>query len=218
MDFVSEELRRFVAAAAPEPTELQREMEEYGRDQGFPILGPAAGGLVMLLAELVDARRVFEFGSGFGYSASWFLRALPDDGAIVLTELDEDEADRGRAFLDRMDPAPRVTYEVGDALDVVEGYDGPFDVVLLDHQKRRYVEAFDAVAPKVAPGGVVVADNVLRGPFDFDDVLAAFEGGDVADASTRGVAEYVRHVRDAPGFTSAVLPVGNGIAVSHRDD
>ena len=213
-----EDVTRFVAAAGPTPTDLQVEMERYGRDQGFPLIGPELGGVLMLLAQLVGAERVFEFGSGFGYSASWLLRALPDDGQLVLTELDLAEAEAGREYLDRAGDADRATYEVGDALSTIGRYDGPFDFVLIDFGKARYREAFEAVAPKVAPGGVVVADNVMAGPFDFADVVDGLEGqpGDYDDR-TRGVIDYLAHVRDAPGFTSTVLPAGTGLSISHKD-
>lgn len=218
MDVFPDPIRRFVAAAGPPPTELQREMARYGRDEDFPFLGPELGGLVSIFTRMVGASRVFEFGSGFGYSASWFLRGLPPEGEIVLTEIDEDEAAKGRHFLERMDTEARFTYEVGDALDVVERYDGPFDAVLIDHQKERYVEAFEAVAGKVAPGGIVIADNMMRGPFDFDDVLAGLEGAsEEFDSKTQGVIDYVERVRDVPEFDSGVIPVGSGISISHKE-
>lgn len=217
MDVFPDPIRRFVGAAGLPPTDLQREMAEYGREADFPFLGAEVGGLVTIFTEMVGASRVFEFGSGFGYSASWFLRGLPPVGEIVLTEVDEDEAATGRRFLERMETDARFTYEVGDALDVVERYDGPFDVVLIDCRKEQYVDAFEAVSGKVTPGGIVIADNMTRGPFDFDDVLAGIEGasGDF-DVETQGIVDYLEHVRDAPTFDAGVIPVGSGISISYK--
>lgn len=103
-------------------------------------------------------------------------------------------------------------------MDIVDDYAGPFDVTLIDHQKRRFVDAFEAVRGKVPVGGVVVADNVMHGPFDLGDLVAYFEGGvDLpADEQVRGIAEYVAHVRDAEAFDTVILPVGNGLAVTTR--
>lgn len=208
-------LEGFVRASGPEPTAVQREMEAYAREHGFPIVGREVGGLLRLFARMVDAAFVFECGSGFGYSASWFAHALPDDGRVVLTEHDPDELDMAREFFDRDGIADRATFEEGDALDVVTRYDGPFDVVLLDHEKRRYVEGFQIVREKVAPGGILIADNMMHGPIDFDDVLAGIQGEAVdTDESSRGVISYIDRVRADPEFDTAVLPVGSGIAVS----
>jgi len=215
---LGDDVESLLAAANPEPSPLLAEMTEHGDDRGFPTVGPDAGRFLRLLATLADADRVFEFGSGFGYSAAWFLPALPADGEIVLTDYDDDNLAEARSFLDRLDPAADVHYEAGDAFDAFERHDGPFDVVFLDHDKARYAEAFDRVVDDLAPGGVVVADNVMDGPVSPEGVTDALRGGDdPADDATAGVAAYVERVRDDPAFETAVVPLGEGLAVStHR--
>ena len=213
---LSDDVARFVAAAGPDHDDVQREMAARADEAGFPIVGPGAGGVLRLLARLTDAREVFEFGSGFGYSAYWFARGM-DGGRVVLTEHDADELDTARDFFARADLSADVAFEAGDALDAVERYDGPFDVVLIDHQKTRYAEAFEAVREKVRPGGVVVADNVMWGPVDFDSLRRFLEGGELPDGErSRGVAEYLDAVRADPAFETLALPVGDGLAVSYR--
>ena len=218
MDF--DDVSRFVEATAPDADALAREMDAYAAEQGFPHVGPAVGGTLRLLARMVDAERVFEFGSGFGYSAYWWAQALPDDGEVVLTEFDADELDDAREFMTRGGFDDVARYEHGDAMNAIERYDGPFDAVLIDHQKERYADAFRAVREKVSAGGVVVADNMLTaGVISFDDLLAHFDDGaslDDASDATRGVAEYLQTVRDDDAFETIVLPLGEGIAASYR--
>ncbi|MDY6818695.1 MAG: O-methyltransferase [Halobacteriales archaeon] len=212
-------IRRFMAAAGPEPTAIQMEMQAQAESERFPIIGPEVGGFLQTLVGLVDATTVFEFGSGFGYSASWFLRGMPPEGQIVLTEHDPTELEDARAYFDRAGLTDRATFEDGDALAIIEEYDGPFDIALIDHQKERYVDGFEAIRGKIAPGGVVIADNMMRGPLDFEDVLAGIEGESSAeqfDDSTAGVIRYLKHVRSASGFSSTVLPIGSGVALSHK--
>ncbi|WP_435345652.1 O-methyltransferase [Haloarchaeobius sp. HRN-SO-5] len=220
MDLLPEQTARFVSATAPEADDLAVEMDEYARTHGFPHVGPEVGGLLRLLARMVDAERIFEFGSGFGYSAYWWAQALPEDGEIVLTEFDADELDLARDFLARGGFDDVARYEHGDALDAIEHYEGPFDCVLVDHQKHRYREAFQAVREKVAPGGVVVADNAMTaGPIEFEKLLAIVEGDDPGEVNenTQGIADYLDAVRSDPDFETVVLPVGEGISVSYRD-
>jgi predicted O-methyltransferase YrrM len=213
------EVTALAEAVGPEPDELIEEMDARADREGFPTVGPAVGGWLALLARVVDARRVFEFGSGFGYSAYWFARALPADGEVVLTEVDHDELDDAREYFDRAGLSGRARFEHGDAIETVAEYDGPFDVVLVDNEKSRYVEAFEAVRGKVREGGLVLADNaVTAGPIDRTDVLALLRGESV-DASgvseaSQGIADYLEHVRDAEGFETALLPLGEGVAVS----
>jgi len=219
MEVLPEQTARFVRAAAPEPDDVQAEMAEYAAEHDFPTVGHGVGATLRLLARLVDARRVFEFGSGYGYSAYWFAGALPADGEVVLTEHDEDELDMAREYMARGGFDDLARYEGGDALDAIGRYDGPFDVVLIDHQKRRYREAFDAVREKVPPGGVVVADNAMTaGIIETEKLLAILEGEDPDDPNehTLGIAEYLRTVREDEAFETVVLPLGEGIAVSYR--
>lgn len=129
-------VQRYVRATGASHSEIQEEMAAYADEQGFPIIGPDAGGVLRMLARLTDAERVFEFGSGYGYSASWFLAGGADE--VVLTEIDEEELEMARSFLARADDTDRAHYELGDALETVDDYDGPFDVVLVDHDKPRY--------------------------------------------------------------------------------
>jgi predicted O-methyltransferase YrrM len=225
MELLPPETEAFVEALVPDRDDVLREMEAHGEDIGFPTVGPAVGGFLRVAARIVGAERVFEFGSGFGYSAYWFAGALPEDGRVVLTETDPEELDEAREYLSRGGYADRAVFEQGDALDTVERYDGPFDVVLIDCHKEGYPDAFEAVRGKVAEGGVVVADNAMQsGAQDFETVrslLADGEDGDAdraseASAGSRGVADYLRTVRDDPAFETTAIPLGEGIAVSVR--
>jgi len=208
----------FARTLAPTSDEVIEEMDARADREGFPTVGPAVGGWLRLLARSVDAERVFEFGSGYGYSAYWMAPALPEDGEIVLTEIDADELDDARENLERGGFADRARFEHGDAIETVERYDGPFDVVLIDNEKHRYAEAFEAVRDKVPVGGVVAADNAIEaGPLDFDDVRALLAGEDVdANEMSRGIADYLRTVGEDPAFETGLLPLGEGVAVSIR--
>ncbi|MFC4249297.1 O-methyltransferase [Natribaculum luteum] len=233
MNVLTDDVARFVRAVGPDPDETLLEMDEHAAAEGFPHVGPEVGGFLRLLARLTDAERIFEFGSGYGYSAYWFADALPDDGEVVLTEVDEDELELAREYMAKGGYDDVARYELGDALETVDRYDGPFDVVLIDHQKYRYVDAFEAVRSKVPVGGAIVADNAMRaGPIQFEKLLEIveneakarrgqrpdedIEGPDDVNEHTRGIADYLEAVTADPAFETIALPLGEGIAVSYR--
>ncbi|WP_049923721.1 O-methyltransferase [Halopiger djelfimassiliensis] len=222
VDVLDDDIARFVRAVGPEPDETLTEMDAYAETHGFPHVGPEVGAFLRFVARVSDAERVFEFGSGYGYSAYWFADALPDDGEIVLTEVDADELEQAREYMAAGGYDDRARYELGDALETIDRYDGPFDVVLIDHQKHRYAEAFEAVRSAVPVGGVVVADNaVTASVIEFDDLLAAVEDGentdrDALDDHTRGIVDYLERVTADPAFETILVPLGQGIAVSYR--
>lgn len=209
---------QFARTLAPASDAIIDEMEAKADREEFPTVGPAVGGWLRLVARMVDADRVFEFGSGFGYSAYWMAPAVSDDGQIVLTEIDADELEDAREFLDRGGFADLAAFEYGDAIEIVESYDGPFDVVLIDNEKHRYAEAFDTVRAKVPVGGAVVADNMIEaGPLEFADVRALLAGEEIdANETSRGIATYLERVGDDPAFETGLLPLGEGVAVSVR--
>jgi caffeoyl-CoA O-methyltransferase len=217
MTHLADDVLRFVRATGPEPNETLEEMDAYAEANGFPHVGPEVGGFLRLTARLVGAESVFEFGSGYGYSAYWFAEALPENGEIVLTEVDEGELEMAREYLERGGYGGLASYELGDAFETIERYDGPFDVVLIDHQKHRYVEALEAVRGKLAPGAVLIADNAMSAEevVVFEDLLAHVEDRSVEmNEGTRGIADYLDSVRADPAFETQVLPLGEGIAIS----
>jgi caffeoyl-CoA O-methyltransferase len=215
---LSDDLSAFVRAMIPDTDESYEEMADYNVERGFPTVGPEVGGLLRVLARMTRATRAFEFGSGLGYSAYWLAPAIPPDGELVLTDFDAGNLDTAREFLEQGGYADRARFEVGDALETYESFEGPFDLVLIDNHEEAYVETFERVRDDVPPGGVVCADNVMTGPAVQEDLAVAALTGqpdwERMDDSTRGVVEYLRHARAEPAFESVLLPVGEGVVVS----
>jgi caffeoyl-CoA O-methyltransferase len=214
-DVLTDDVEAVLSLSSADPEAPLSEMAAHGEERNFPTIGPAAGRALRLTARLVGANRIFEFGSGFGYSAAWFLGALPDAGEIVLTDYEEENLAEAEAFLDRLPHQPTVHYESGDAMETFDRYDGPFDVILIDHDKSQYMPALQKALPQLRPGGIVIADNMLAGPTSPADVRAGLEGAPVEDA-TQGIVEYLRYVRDETGLTSALLPLGEGQLISRK--
>jgi caffeoyl-CoA O-methyltransferase len=216
---VDDDVDWLAQAIAPDPDAVLEEMHERAERESFPHVGPAVGGWLALLARATDATRVVEFGSGFGYSAYWIARELPDDGEIVLTEIDADELALAEQYFERAGLADRARFEHGDAMEILSEGAEPVDLVLIDHQKERYAEAFDLIRDRVSSGGIVAADNaVTAGPIDPADVRGLLAGETRTDASeaSRGIAAYLDRIRADDAFTTGLLPLGEGLAVSVR--
>jgi caffeoyl-CoA O-methyltransferase len=137
------------------------EMEAEAEQRRFPAVGRIIGVTLEVLARSIGARRVFELGSGFGYSAYWLARAVGDGGEVHCTEGDPANVDAGRAWLDRAGLGDRVVWHVGDALTSFADVEGEFDVVFVDIDKSEYPDAWRAVGPRVRVGGLYIADNSL---------------------------------------------------------
>jgi predicted O-methyltransferase YrrM len=205
LNIVDPRLERYLEGLLDDPDPVQREMEELARRRGFPIVGPLVGRLLMLLAKATAARRILELGSGFGYSALWFARALPDDGEIVLTEYDRDDSDRSRDFLAGAGLAGKATFLVGDALQLVDSIAGPFDIVFIDVDKEQYPAALDKALPLLHPDGLLIADNVLWQGRVVDEKPP--------EPSTAGILEFNRRIHADPRLEVAMVPLRDGLAI-----
>jgi len=161
-------------------------------------VGRATGSLMNLLIREGAARRILEVGSSYGYSTTWLADAARAvDGKVISLELRAAKTEYARAQLTRAGLAGYVEFHVGDARESLAQLTGPFDFVLLDVWKELYVPLFALLYPKLAPGALIVADNMLH------------------PARTRGQARaYQQRVRAAADMSSVLLAVGNGIELS----
>lgn len=202
----------------PEPDAVLAEMADRADREGFPTVGPAVARTLALCARLSGASTALELGSGFGYSAYWLARAMGPAGTVVLTDREEALLADARSYFEDGAIADRAVFEHGDALEIATDLDGPFDLVLLDHDTERYVEGFEVVRDLVEPGGVVLTDNVLayRDVQQPAGILATLEGDPAPNDRTAAVADFFAHVRDDRAFETHLLPVDDGLMVSVR--
>ena len=189
--------------------ELQA-MEADAHKTGFPIIGPAAGQFCYLLTRLTGARRVFEMGSGFGYSTAWFARAVADNGGGVVHHVVWDQAlsDRARRHLAALGLDHVVEFHVAEAVETLKNAPGPFDLIFNDIQKADYPASLPVIVEKLRPGGVLVVDNMLWHGRVVDP------GDQTAD--TKGVHELTRLVGADRRWISSIVPIRDGVLVAYR--
>jgi predicted O-methyltransferase YrrM len=138
-------------------------------DAGLPAIqvSPPQGKMLALLARSIGARTALEFGTLGAYSTIWIGRALPEDGRLVTLEAEPAYAEVARANLERAGLGERVEVRVGAALETLpalkEEGAGPFDFVFIDADKANTPAYFSWSVERTRPGGLIVADNVVRG-------------------------------------------------------
>jgi len=186
--------------------------EAEGKKRGFPIIGRLVGVTVELLARSIGARRVFELGSGFGYSAYWFARATGPGGEVYGTDGDPDNEPKALGYLRRAGLADRVRWHVGDAVTNLDAVDGEFDVVYCDIDKEGYPDAWRAARERIRPGGLYLCDNVL-----WSGAVADPEGDHGRDrATTDAILEHNRLIAEDDRFVSSIVPTRDGVFVALR--
>jgi len=209
VDLVHPTVDRYLAELSRSTDPVLVEMERLAAEQSFPIVGPQVGRLLYVAAASISARRVLELGSGFGYSALWFARAVGPDGRVVLTEYSPERAAKAEGFLRRSGLLDRARIEVGNALEIAERLDGPFDIIFNDVDKEGYPAALEIAIDRLRPGGLFISDNMLWKGEVFD--------ADTTDAATRGVLELTRRLYASDRLATTLVPVRDGVTISIKE-
>jgi len=209
-ELIDPKVHEYLESLVPMRDPELRAMEERAKEDRFPIIGPAAGQLCYLLARSIGARRVFELGSGFGYSTAWFARAVRENGGgeVHHTVWDEELSSRARAHLDVLGYADTVRFHVAEAVEALRRVDGPFDIVFNDIDKEGYPGSLDVIGEKLRPGGLLIIDNMLWHGRIFDPADQ--------DASTEGVREFTARITREQGWIVSLVPIRDGLIVAMK--
>ncbi|MFN2589652.1 MAG: O-methyltransferase [Actinomycetota bacterium] len=190
------------------------EMEAEAKERDFPIVGRMVGVVLEILARSIGAKRVFELGSGYGYSAYWFSRAVGPKGEVHLSDGDPENERKATDYLGRAGLLDPVTFHVGDGVTALDETDGPFDVVFCDIDKDEYPAAWRAAAERIRPGGMFICDNTL-----------GFGAGTVVQQLDGRAGEWLAAIREMDAavaaderYLSTILPIRDGVLVALRTD
>jgi caffeoyl-CoA O-methyltransferase len=191
---------------------VAEEMEREAEQRDFPIVGRTVGVTLEVMARAVGARRVLELGSGYGYSAYWFARAVGPSGEVHMTEGNPDNQRKAMDYLSRAGLADLVHSHVGNALEIIEELDGGFDVIFCDIDKGDYPEAWRKARERIRTGGLYLCDNVL-----WDGRVVTGEDRDGTPTGwTEAVREHNRLIAADDGYRSTIVPTRDGVMVALR--
>jgi predicted O-methyltransferase YrrM len=202
----AEDYMRRLSARHDEPVLL--EMERLAEERRFPIIHRLCGELIELLALSVGARTVFEMGSGYGYSAYWFTRAVGPQGKVWCTDGDPGNRDLAERFLTRTGRWSSVEYHVGHAQDVLRPMPGPFDIIYNDIDKQDYPEAWLLARDRLRPGGLYICDNVLWS--------GRVAESDAQEQTTHAIRRHNEMVYADAEFDAALVPTRDGVIVARK--
>jgi predicted O-methyltransferase YrrM len=180
---------------------FERLAEETRATQSAPqmMVGPVEGAFLAFMVHATKARRVLEIGTFTGWSSIAMASALPPDGTLISCDVNADTSGIARRYAEEAGVADRVEYRIGPALDSLAEVDGPFDLVFIDADKDGYVDYYEAVLPKLAEGGLIMADNTLFGLGE----------GETAAAIER----FNEHVRDDDRVEQVLLTIREGVTL-----
>ena len=220
LDILHPSIDDYLLGIIPERDEVLTEMEAHARVNRFPIVGPLVGRVLHQLVLLTNPTRIFEMGSGFGYSAYWMAKALQKpEASIICTDGSQENADRAAGYLARGGIADRINYRVGNALEIIDETEGDFDIIYNDIDKDGYPEAFRKAIPRLRSGGMFITDNMLWGgrvvaQETETDTQALDEREQWFNEATVGVKEVTRLLYSSPDVFTTIIPLRDGVSVA----
>jgi predicted O-methyltransferase YrrM len=186
--------------------ELLQEIEERGRENDARAterprmmlnLEPASAQLISILVRASGVTRAIEIGTSNAYSTIWLAWSLaPAGGRIVSIDRNPDKHVLARENLRRAELLDRVELRTGDATEIAGQLSGPFDLVFLDADRRKFPEHMRILLPKLAEKVLLIADNVFSHPEE--------------------IADYLKLVSSFPHFQHTTVPVGKGLSIAYR--
>ena len=190
------------------PHSIVLEMEAAAAPEGIPILDRASGRILATLA--ANRRRIVEVGTAIGYSTLWMALGQPADGSIVTIDPNAERTARARAFWRAAGVVDtRVTIVEAKALEAGDpALAGPFDMAFIDALKPEYLAYLEALVPRLAPGALVVADNVL-----WSGTVSGSRPARPGDG-TAELRRFSETVLADSRFEATILPVGDGLLLA----
>ena len=205
-------LLNYLDNLVPERPDEMKKMEAYASEHRFPIIGPACGFLCYQVARMVNAKNVYELGSGFGYSTAWFAKAVTENGGGKVHHVvwDQKLSDMAKTHLANLGYDDTINYTVGEATEALRNTDEQFDVIFCDIDKEGYPAAIPVVKEKLRKGGVLLVDNMLWQGKIFDDANQ--------EKNTVAIRETTKLLTEDPTWNSSLIPIRDGLMVSFKNN
>ena len=171
--------------------------------------GHLQGRLLKMLVQMTQAKRVLEVGTFSGYSAICLAEGLPDDGLLYTFEINDEQEDFTRPWIEGSAVANKIRFIIGDAIAEAPRLGITFDLVFIDGDKRTYVETYEMALSVLRQGGFIVADNTL---WDGHVCDSAYD----KDQQTLGIRRFNDFVAADTRVEKVILPLRDGLTLIRK--
>ena len=194
-----------------DPPALLLELERQGMAAGIPIVERPLGRLLATLAHCMQANRILEIGTAYGYSTLWMALAMPPAGHLWTIDPDIERTRIALDYFTRAGVADKIDILNQPAVEVLESFDHRnLDIVFIDANKEQYPEYLELCVPMLKRSGLLIADNLLW------DGRAAAPPGFGDEPSTLAIREFNRRFVSHPQLDATIVPLGDGVGIGAR--
>ncbi len=198
---IPEYILSFIKPDNPQLDEIDRQYQT--RDTLVPCIGPEVGKILGVIIRAIDAKRALDIGTCIGYSTIWLAEAMKSTGGkLIAIEASQIFYEEARSNVKAAGLSDYVEIIHGDASEVINDLEGPFDFSLQDSSKPLYPVMLDRIVRLTRVGGIIAADDALFLPMGYEHPNA------------RAMDEYNRLVFADSRLYSTILPIGDGLTIS----
>lgn len=205
MELFTESLTSYLESHTDPETDLLKRInrETYLKETRAHMLsGHLQGRVLSLLSKLKSPNTILEVGTFTGYATLCLAEGLQAEGKLHTIDINEELEDRVRAYFDESPYAKQIDYHIGNAMDIIPGLKGPFDLVFIDADKKNNINYYQLVIDKVPPGGLILIDNVLwKGKVLQEDY----------DKQTEFILELNKQIAADSRAEKVILPLRDGL-------
>lgn len=193
------------------PAPLLLELEQHGRSDAIPLVDRETGRFLSTLVHAMQANRILEIGTAYGYSTLWMALAMPPAGHIWTIDPDTERTVVAIEFLRRAGKFDDVSVMNQPALEILPTFPvRNLDIVFIDAVKSEYAEYLELVVPLLKRSGLVIVDKLLW----VGKSAAEPEASD--SAATTAIREFNKIFLNHPQLDATIVPIGNGIGIGSR--
>ena len=171
--------------------------------------GHLQGRMLKMFVRMIRPRQILEIGTYSGYSALCMAEGLEEGGLIHTFEINDEQEDFTRQWLEHSAYADKICFYIGDALELVPRLDLHFDMAFIDGNKRHYVDYYEMILPRLAPGGYILADNTLWDGHVLKEAAPS-------DQQTLGIQAFNDLVAADPRVEKVILPLRDGLTIIRK--
>jgi predicted O-methyltransferase YrrM len=210
---VSNELKSYLESLIHNRNPIIQEIEEYAFKNNVPIMDLISVESILQFLRIIQPRVILEIGTAIGYSAIRMADVLPNT-KIVTIERNKVRYEKALQFIEKTNKQAQIDVIFGDALEVVDKVKekGMFDVLFIDAAKGQYKRFFENYEPVLSDQGVIITDNVLFKGLVVEENIENKRRRQLVDK----IKMYNKWLVDHPDYSTTILPVGDGIAISKK--
>lgn len=171
--------------------------------------GHLQGRILKMLVAMTHPKNVLEIGTYSGYSALCLAEGLDEDGHLYTFEINDEQEEFTRPWLDNSPWADKITFIIGDALDIVPKTGLTFDMAYIDGDKRKYIDYYNMVMPRLSKGGYIIADNTLWS----GNVIKTPKP---SDTQTIGIQRFNDTIARDNAVEKVILPLRDGLTIIRK--